>query len=108
MGLLVLVCLASLLLGAGEVGPLRAFAVLVGSGDSEARFVLGSLRGPRTLIGLVIGMSLGVSGALLQAVTRNPLAEPGLLGVSAGAAWTMGTNEPTASSPPNWPGRSRK
>lgn len=89
MLLLVMACLASLMLGAGDVGPVRALAVLAGQGDAEARFVLGSLRLPRTLIGLVVGLSLGVAGALLQAVTRNPLAEPGLLGVSAGAAFAV-------------------
>ncbi len=89
LALLALACLASLLLGAGDVGPARAWAVLMGRGDAEARFVLGSLRLPRTLVGLVVGLSLGVAGALLQAVTRNPLAEPGLLGVSAGASFAV-------------------
>jgi iron complex transport system permease protein len=42
---------------------------------------------PRTLLGLVTGMALGLSGALMQALTRNPLADPGLLGVSAGSAF---------------------
>ncbi|WP_425356728.1 FecCD family ABC transporter permease [Vreelandella populi] len=88
-GLLILVCLASLLFGAGEVGPLRGLHTLLGEGDEEARFVLSSLRGPRALIGLAVGMALGVAGALLQAVARNPLAEPGLLGVSAGAAFAV-------------------
>lgn len=87
--LLGLAILASLLLGAGSVGPQRALAVLMGGGDAEARFVVGSLRLPRTLVGAAVGVALGVSGALLQAVSRNPLAEPGLLGVSAGAAFAV-------------------
>src|SRR5256885_2411559 len=41
---------------------------------------------PRTVVAILAGMALGVAGALMQAVTRNPLAEPGLLGVNAGAA----------------------
>lgn len=88
-GLLALAALASLLWGAGEVGTARALAVLVGHGDSEARFVVETLRLPRTLIGVAVGLALGVAGALLQAVSRNPLAEPGLLGVSAGAAFAV-------------------
>src|SRR6185295_8699479 len=40
----------------------------------------------RTLVGLLVGSALGVAGALMQAVTRNPLADPGVLGVSAGAS----------------------
>jgi iron complex transport system permease protein len=47
------------------------------------------LRLPRTLVGLVVGIALGISGALMQAVARNPLAEPGLLGVSAGASFAV-------------------
>lgn len=86
---LVAVSLVSLLIGAGSVGPLRALAVLGGSQDSDASFVVWQLRAPRTLIGIIVGMALGVAGALLQAVSRNPLAEPGLLGVSAGAAFAV-------------------
>lgn len=81
-----LVSLMSLLLGAGEVGPVDAWSVLAGGGSDEARFVVESLRLPRTLIGVAVGMALGVAGSLIQAVARNPLAEPGLLGVSAGSA----------------------
>lgn len=86
---LVAVSVVSLLIGAGSVSPTRALAMMLGAEDSEARFVVWELRAPRTLIGIVVGMALGVSGALLQAVTRNPLAEPGLLGVSAGAAFAV-------------------
>lgn len=86
---LVAVSLVSLLIGAGDVGPQRALAVLAGSQDGDASFVVWELRAPRTLIGIIVGMALGVAGALLQAVSRNPLAEPGLLGVSAGAAFAV-------------------
>ncbi|MFG6667149.1 FecCD family ABC transporter permease [Halomonas sp. HNIBRBA4712] len=86
---LVAVSVVSLLIGAGSVSPSRVIAMLLGADDAEARFVVWELRAPRTMIGLAVGMALGVSGALLQAVTRNPLAEPGLLGVSAGAAFAV-------------------
>lgn len=87
--LLALVCLASLLWGAGDVGPAQALAVLAGGGTGEARFVVGELRGARTLVGLVVGMALGCAGALMQTLARNPLAEPGLLGVSAGSSFAV-------------------
>ncbi|UEQ06617.1 iron ABC transporter permease [Halomonas profundus] len=86
---LVAVSLVSLLIGAGSVGPGRVLALLSGAQDSEAHFIVWELRAPRTLIGIAVGMALGVAGALLQAVARNPLAEPGLLGVSAGAAFSV-------------------
>lgn len=83
---LTLVALLSLLFGAGDVGPGSAWAVLTGGGSDDARFVVESLRVPRTLVGIAVGSALGVAGALIQAAARNPLAEPGLLGVSAGSA----------------------
>ena len=86
---LVLVVMASLAFGAGEVGPARALAVLAGSGDEDARFAVLDLRIPRTLVAIAVGLALGVAGAVLQTAARNPLAEPGLLGVSAGASFAV-------------------
>ena len=60
------------------------------SGTSTPTFddhlIVRSLRVPRTVIGLAVGAALGLAGAVMQGVTRNPLADPGILGVNAGAA----------------------
>jgi iron complex transport system permease protein len=86
---LAVVVLASLAFGAGEVGPGRALAVVTGAGDGDARFAVLQLRVPRTLVAVAVGLALGFAGAVLQAAARNPLAEPGLLGVSAGASFAV-------------------
>ncbi|GAA1805485.1 FecCD family ABC transporter permease [Actinomadura chokoriensis] len=78
---------ASLAIGAGDV-PLRRVlpGVLSPDGGSRAELIVHELRLPRTLLGVAVGMALGLAGAVMQALTRNPLAEPGLLGVNGGAA----------------------
>lgn len=86
---LLLLCGASLLLGAGDIGILPSFHALLGGQDDEARFIVFELRWVRTELALLVGVALGAAGVLLQAVTRNPLAEPGLLGVSAGASFAV-------------------
>ncbi|RSN05771.1 Fe(3+)-hydroxamate ABC transporter permease FhuB [Nonomuraea sp. WAC 01424] len=84
---LLALCAASMLTGAGRVAPGQVIGYLLGGGgDGHLRMVVDTLRLPRTLAALVVGAALGVSGMLLQSVTRNPLAETGLLGVNAGAA----------------------
>jgi iron complex transport system permease protein len=83
---MVLSVLASLALGAKAIPigvVLDAFLHFDGSTD---HLVVRELRLPRTLVGMLVGASLGVAGAAMQAITRNPLADPGLLGVNAGAA----------------------
>lgn len=87
--LLLLICMASLLLGAGDLPLQQGLLVLVGGGSDEARFIVTELRLPRTLIGLVVGAALSCAGALMQTLARNPLAEPGLLGVSAGSSFAV-------------------
>lgn len=84
--MLALCILCSLLFGAGDVMPDQAWRALMGNGSLEAHFIVFELRAPRTIMGIVVGLMLGVSGALMQAVARNPLAEPGLLGISAGSS----------------------
>nr|WP_229900212.1 iron chelate uptake ABC transporter family permease subunit [Streptomyces hiroshimensis] len=85
-GLLLLVAVASIAVGAKPL-PLEAvWHGLFGDAHGEAGVIVREVRLPRTLLGLLAGAALGLSGAVMQALTRNPLAEPGILGVNAGAA----------------------
>ncbi|MBE1487273.1 FecCD family ABC transporter permease [Plantactinospora soyae] len=84
----VLACLASVLIGAKNVPPGEALRALTGDRSGDALLVA-ELRFPRTLLGLLVGIALGVAGTLAQELTRNPLGDPGLLGVSAGAALSV-------------------
>ncbi len=78
---------ASLAIGAGDVPLGRVLPGGCGPDDgSRAELIVHELRLPRTLLGVAVGMALGLAGAVMQALTRNPLAEPGLLGVNGGAA----------------------
>ncbi|BBC72053.1 ABC transporter permease [Altererythrobacter sp. B11] len=78
--------LASLGIGRVWIDPALLFAGAFERKPNLPWLILWELRAPRTLLGLLIGATLGLSGAVLQGLLRNPLAEPGLLGVSAGAA----------------------
>lgn len=64
----------------------RVVAALTGDGARVERYTVFELRMPRTVTGIVVGFALGLSGALTQTVTRNPIASPDILGVSAGAS----------------------
>jgi iron complex transport system permease protein len=88
---LCLVVLASagigqVLLGRSGITPGQAIAVVTGQPHSPADALIVNLRVPRFLIGMMSGIALGSAGAALQTSLRNPLAEPGMLGISAGAA----------------------
>ncbi|MFG3293229.1 FecCD family ABC transporter permease [Streptomyces sp. NPDC048179] len=80
------VALLSLAVGTRAVPPATVLDALLHGGSSPDALVVRSLRLPRTEIGLTAGAALGLAGATLQAVTRNPLADPGILGLSQGAA----------------------
>jgi iron complex transport system permease protein len=80
------VFIGSLLVGSAQLPPARILAALFGSGDSVARSVALAVRLPRTLAAFGVGSLLALAGVLLQALFRNPLADPFVLGVSGGAA----------------------
>lgn len=77
---------AACLLGSVPLPPARMAAALVGQGDAGDLLVVWQVRLPRALAALAAGVALGISGAALQGLLRNPLAEPGVLGVSAMSA----------------------
>ena len=86
-GVLLVVCFFSITLGSRGVGVStiwKAFTDFDPGSASET--VIREMRVPRTLIGVLAGAALGLSGVILQGVTRNPLADPGIMGINAGAA----------------------
>jgi len=88
LGVLVVLCLASVAFGVRSVGVDDILAALGGdTGDVSRAAVVARL--PRTVLAVVVGAALGMSGTSMQAVTRNPLADPGILGVSSGAAFAV-------------------
>lgn len=87
LGLLVLVLFsASVAVGYAPLDLRAAFADLLAGRQSLAALVLSELRLPRAILGAAVGFSLGLTGAALQGLMRNPLADPGVVGVSGAAA----------------------
>ncbi|MFT3799109.1 FecCD family ABC transporter permease [Microbacterium sp.] len=80
---------ASLAFGANPLGVDAVWHGLWHPDDSDASIIVWTLRLPRTVVGIVVGAAFGVAGALIQALTRNPLADPGILGVNAGAGFAV-------------------
>ena len=87
---LAIVAVASLAVGAKAI-PTSSVIESLTSFDSRNtdHFIVRELRMPRTLVGIMVGAALGAAGALMQGLTRNPLADPGLLGINAGAAFAV-------------------
>lgn len=81
-----LVALASLCLGKVVLSPLAVLRALFGEGDQSLAFIVEQLRLPRLLLAALVGAALSVSGLILQAIIRNPLASPDLLGITSGAS----------------------
>ncbi|GGW03180.1 iron ABC transporter permease [Streptomyces narbonensis] len=83
---LVLVSLVSVWVGTRGIPFTATWHVLWNPDGSETSVIVHDYRIPRTLLGMLVGMALGLAGALMQALTRNPLADPGMLGVNLGAS----------------------
>ncbi|MFD9303418.1 FecCD family ABC transporter permease [Streptomyces sp. NPDC060048] len=82
-----MVC-ASLAIGTKAVPLSDVLAAIAGSDAGDA-VVVRELRMPRTFLGLLVGLSLGAAGAVAQDITRNPLGDPGLIGISAGGSFAV-------------------
>ncbi|MEV8585587.1 iron chelate uptake ABC transporter family permease subunit [Streptomyces sp. NPDC051180] len=85
-GALVLVALLSVWVGTRGIPFTATWDVLWHPDGSETSVIIHDYRVPRTILGTLVGTALGLSGALMQALTRNPLADPGMLGVNLGAS----------------------
>ena len=83
---LILAALVSLTIGPVDLKIMDVMNGIFGPSNDPVSIIVSELRLPRVLLGILIGSALGVSGAALQGVLRNPLADPGVIGVSASAA----------------------
>ncbi|MGY1732809.1 FecCD family ABC transporter permease [Geodermatophilus sp. SYSU D01045] len=86
--LAVVVLLGAVALGRGDypIAVTDVLRTLVGAGEEGQRFVVLELRAPRVVVGALVGLALGVAGALFQTFARNPLASPDILGITSGAS----------------------
>lgn len=83
--LLVSVFVISVASGYVSLSPAQLWRTIIGQGTPKEHLILFSFRFPRIFVTILAGMGLAVSGAILQGVTRNPLSDPGILGINAGA-----------------------
>jgi iron complex transport system permease protein len=80
-------CLLSIVVGARQLPPGDVLKALFSQQLPDVEGIVWGSRIPRTVLGVLVGAALGLAGTVMQALTRNPLADPGLLGISAGAAF---------------------
>ena len=84
---LLLTCLlASVALGVADIAPLDVYRALVSPDGSTEHLIIRTVRLPRSITALLVGSAVAVAGAIMQGLTRNPLADPGILGINSGAA----------------------
>ncbi|MFJ2704907.1 FecCD family ABC transporter permease [Streptomyces sp. NPDC087428] len=90
VAVLAVVCVAYLCVGESFVAPGEVLKVVLGRPSAD-ELVVGTLRLPRMVVGVLVGLAFGIAGALIQTVARNPLASPDIIGISQGAsALTVG------------------
>lgn len=87
--LLGIACVASLAIGSAQLSVDTVWRALTAPDGSVDHVTVAALRIPRTALGVLVGAALAVAGALIQGLTRNPLADPGILGVNAGAGFAV-------------------
>ncbi|MEV0523955.1 iron chelate uptake ABC transporter family permease subunit [Streptomyces sp. NPDC050439] len=89
LAVLTVLMVLSVMVGSKAIPAPVIWDALVNPPSTPDQFAIRDFRLPRTIVGLVVGVALGLSGALIQALTRNPLADPGVLGVHAGASFAV-------------------
>lgn len=89
LAVLMVLLVLSVMIGSTSIAPSVVWDALFHATNDIDHFAIRDFRLPRTIVGLVVGVALGLSGALIQALTRNPLADPGILGVHAGASFAV-------------------
>ncbi|MDX1993218.1 MAG: iron ABC transporter permease [bacterium] len=90
VGVLVAALLWSITLGAADITPEVVYEALLNfDADNFDHLIIQTVRLPRVLAGVIVGAALAVAGAIMQGLTRNPLADSGILGINAGAAFAV-------------------
>jgi iron complex transport system permease protein len=87
--LLVVAAVASIGVGATAIAPAEIWRTVTDFTGTNSQLIIRDVRWPRTILAVCVGAALAISGALIQTLTRNPLAEPGILGVTAGAGFAI-------------------
>lgn len=83
--LIVVTFVMSMNTGVIKLTPMEVIRTLFGQGDAQQQLILFQFRLPRIVIGVLVGMGLAIAGAVLQGISKNALADPGILGINAGA-----------------------
>lgn len=87
--LILLTLIISVNIGAIRLSPAELLQTLIGRGTAQQNLILFEFRLPRIVISILVGAGLAVSGCILQGISRNPLADPGILGITTGAGLTI-------------------